>query len=146
MRPWRNGWADSIKNMTTVRTWKEKFLGLVTYRGHEGQWSYTLHRLTGIGVFVFLLTHILDTAALMAGPEAYNRVMSVFRYPVFRVGEVFLFGAVLYHSLNGVRVAVVDLTVKGTLWQKKLFWGEVVLFVLLMVPTTYIMLAPVFFK
>ena len=128
-----------------IRSVGEKLGGLLTYRGGEGQWSYTLHRLTGIGVFVFLLAHIVDTAFIMIGPEAYNGMVNLYRHPFFRTGEVALFGAVLFHSLNGVRVAIVDLTVNGTLWQKKLFWGEVILFVLLMIPSVYIMMKPVWF-
>ena len=65
----------------------------ITYRGGEGQWSWLLHRITGIGVFLFLLTHILDTAMIGWGPRAYNDVMAVFRPPLFRVGEVVLAGA-----------------------------------------------------
>ncbi len=123
-----------------------KIIGLLTYQGGVGQWSYTLHRLTGIGVFIFLLAHIVDTAFIMIGQEAYNAMVNLYRHPAFRVSEVFLFGALIFHSLNGVRVAIVDLTVKGTLWHKQMFWGVVVLFILIMVPSTYIMLHPIFSK
>ena len=40
-------------------------------------WSWLLHRVTGVGVLIFLLIHILDTAFLMLGPELYNRVMAL---------------------------------------------------------------------
>ena len=45
------------------------------YRGGQGMWSWLLHRVTGMGIFLFLLVHILDTAFLILGPEPYNRVM-----------------------------------------------------------------------
>ncbi|HEY0474654.1 MAG TPA: succinate dehydrogenase, cytochrome b556 subunit, partial [Kribbella sp.] len=32
------------------------------YRGHEGMWSWVAHRITGVGIFFFLLVHVLDTA------------------------------------------------------------------------------------
>ncbi|MEY5017464.1 MAG: succinate dehydrogenase, cytochrome b556 subunit, partial [Actinomycetota bacterium] len=32
------------------------------YRGHEGMWSWVLHRITGIAIYFFLLVHVLDTA------------------------------------------------------------------------------------
>ncbi|MCL5005257.1 MAG: hypothetical protein M1404_01880, partial [Acidobacteria bacterium] len=38
-----------------------------TYRGHEGQWAWLFHRITGIGVFLFLLAHIVDTAMIGGG-------------------------------------------------------------------------------
>lgn len=118
----------------------------LTYQGGEGMWSYVLHRVTGVGVFLFLLAHIADTAVIMVGPEAYNHVVSLFRHPVFRLGEVVLFGALVFHSLNGVRVAIVDLTVKGTVWQKQMFWAVMVLFFVIMIPSTYVMVSPIFLK
>jgi len=105
-----------------------------------------LHRLTGVGVFIFLLAHIVDTAFIMLGPEAYNSMVNLYRHPVFRVSEVVLFGALIYHALNGVRVAIVDLTVRGTLWQRQMFWMVVVLFLAIMIPSAYLMLSPVFLK
>ena len=31
-------------------------------------WSWLLHRVTGVGIFLFLLVHILDTSFLLLGP------------------------------------------------------------------------------
>ena len=47
------------------------------YRGGVGQWSWVLHRLTGIGVLLFLFFHILDTALILVGPELYNRIIAI---------------------------------------------------------------------
>jgi succinate dehydrogenase cytochrome b subunit len=113
----------------------------ITYRGGEGQWSWLLHRITGIGIFLFLLTHILDTAMIGWGPTAYNDVMAVFRHPLFRIGEVVLAGAVLYHALNGVRIIIIDFWPESTLVQKKLFYAVVVAFLLIFVPAAIYMLA-----
>ena len=33
-----------------------------TYRGREGQIAWMLHRVTGVGIFLFLALHILDLA------------------------------------------------------------------------------------
>ena len=32
------------------------------YRGAIGQWSWVLHRLTGVGVVLFLALHVIDTS------------------------------------------------------------------------------------
>ncbi|MCA9913416.1 MAG: hypothetical protein KC496_08700, partial [Anaerolineae bacterium] len=32
------------------------------YRGAIGQWSWILHRLTGLGVVFFLVLHVIDTS------------------------------------------------------------------------------------
>ncbi|MDN6373629.1 MAG: succinate dehydrogenase, cytochrome b556 subunit, partial [Brevibacterium aurantiacum] len=42
------------------------------YRGNEGMWSWVAHRVTGVGIFFFLLVHVLDTALLPVSPAANN--------------------------------------------------------------------------
>jgi succinate dehydrogenase / fumarate reductase, cytochrome b subunit len=112
----------------------------LTYRGRGGQWSWLLHRLTGLGVLVFLLAHIVDTAMIGWGPGAYNEAMSLYRRPVFRVGEVLLAGAVLYHALNGVRIFIIDFWPETTTFHKKLVYGVVVLFAAIYIPSAIYML------
>ena len=115
------------------------------YRGGVGQWSWAFHRLTGIGVLAFLCLHILDTFLILLGPEHYNWIMSIYRNPVFRVSEIFLFAAVLYHALNGVRIILIDFWDGLTRYHRQLFYVEMTLFVVSMIPVTYLMLKPVFF-
>ncbi len=113
----------------------------VTNRGHEGLWSWLLHRITGIGVFLFLLAHIVDTAMIGWGPKINNETMANYRHPLFRVGEVILAGAVLYHALNGVRIIIIDFWPESTLAQKKLFYAVIVVFALIFVPAAIYMMA-----
>jgi succinate dehydrogenase / fumarate reductase cytochrome b subunit len=40
-----------------------------------------------LGVLVFLLAHIVDTALLGWGPDVFNRVMAVYRHPFYRLSE-----------------------------------------------------------
>lgn len=112
----------------------------ITYRGKTGQWSWLLHRVTGLGVMVFLLAHIVDTAMIGWGPDAYNAAMSLYRRPVFRVGEVLLAGAVLYHALNGVRIFIIDFWPETTTIHKTLVYAVTALFVAIYVPCAIYML------
>jgi succinate dehydrogenase / fumarate reductase, cytochrome b subunit len=116
------------------------------YRGGSGHWSYIFHRLTGIGVLVFLLIHILDTALIVLGPELYNKAIALYRHPVFRVSEIGLFAAVLYHALNGVRIILVDFWPNGTRHHRRMFWIEMALFVLIMVPVSAVMVRDMLFS
>src|SRR5207245_5437633 len=81
-----------------------KPLEYLTYRGREGQWAWMLHRLTGLGVLLFLLIHIADIALIGWGPKVFDSLLVIYRAPVFRVGEVLLAGAVFYHVLNVIRI------------------------------------------
>ena len=114
------------------------------YRGQTGQWAQLLHRITGLGVVLFLLLHVIDTSLLGWGPAVYDYVVQIYHHPVSRVIEVLLAGAVIYHAVNGIRVTVIDFWDKGSLYQERLFWGAVVIILVLWVPAGIVMLAPFF--
>ena len=112
------------------------------YRGGSGQWSFVLHRVTGLGILLFLCIHILDTALIVLGPELYNKVIRLYHLPVFRVSEVGLFAAVLYHALNGVRITLMDIWLDLTRFHELLFRIQTAGFVLFMIPVAWLMLRP----
>jgi len=111
------------------------------YKGAGGMLSWIGRRLAGLGVVVFLLFHIADTALLLWGPDAYNTVVKIYQSPLFRLGEVGLVGAVIYHGLSGLHIVVLDLWDAAHRYQKQLMLAEYALFALLFVPAAYVMLA-----
>ncbi len=112
------------------------------YRGGIGQWSWLLHRVTGVGVLAFLCLHILDTALIVLGPEHYNHIIQLYRLPFFRVMEVLLFASLLFHALNGVRIILMDFWVDLTSVHETLFRIQMVCFTVIMIPVAWIMLRP----
>jgi len=102
------------------------------YRGREGMWSWVLHRITGVAIFFFLLVHVLDTSLVRLSPEAYNAVIGAYKTPIMGLGEIALVGAIGFHALNGLRIILVDFWSVGTRYQKQMFWGVIVLWVILM--------------
>ena len=109
------------------------------YQGGVGQWSWLLHRVTGVAVLLFLFIHILDTALILVGPLWYNRILEIYRLPLFGVMEIGLFAAVLYHALNGFRIVLIDFWPATTLHHKRIFFWLMVLFLLVFLPVTFIM-------
>jgi succinate dehydrogenase / fumarate reductase cytochrome b subunit len=112
----------------------------LTYRGREGHWSWILHRVTGVGVFLFLMVHIVDTAFIGWGPELYNKTMALYRLPLFRVGEVVLAGMVFYHALNGIRIIIIDFWPQATVVHRKLVYAVIAVFAVIYIPTAIYML------
>lgn len=92
------------------------------YRGKVGMWSWVLHRITGVAIFFFLLVHVLDTALVRLSPEAYNAVINTYKTPLIGVAELGLVAAILYHSMNGVRIVLIDFWRKGVKYQNIMFW------------------------
>ncbi len=109
------------------------------YKGGIGQWSWVLHRVTGVGVLLFLFVHILDTALIMLGPVWYDKILAIYRMPLFGLMEIGLFAAVLYHSLNGFRIIVIDFWPATTVYYKQMFVAQMVLFFLVFLPVGWIM-------
>jgi succinate dehydrogenase / fumarate reductase cytochrome b subunit len=118
---------------------------MLSYRGREGYWAWLLHRVSGVAIVLFLFLHVLDTALIGFGPEAYETFVALYRAPTFRVLEVALAGAVLYHGINGIRVIVIDFVQNATRIQKQMWYVVWASFLVLFVPTAFIMLRPVFF-
>ncbi len=110
------------------------------YRGGGGMWSWVAHRITGVLIFFFLFSHVLDTALVRVSPDSYDAVLDTYRNPLVNVMEVGLVAAVLFHALNGLRVTLVDLWQKGPRYQRQMLVTELVVFGLLMVPTAFFML------
>lgn len=103
------------------------------YRGHEGMWSWVLHRITGVGMYFFLLVHILDTATVRIDPELYNVVMEAYKTPIMGLGEAGLVAAIVFHAFNGLRIILVDMTRWAVRHQRALFYGVLVLWTVVMV-------------
>ena len=110
------------------------------YKGREGQWSWVLHRVTGVVIILFLFAHVLDTALVGWGPDAYNRVVNVYKNPIVGVMELGLVAAVLFHALNGLRIMAIDFWPKLVEWNKRLIYGTVSLYVAAMIPISVVML------
>jgi len=124
-----------------MKAFLKEVYDVIRYRGGGGHWSYVAHRVTGVGVLLFLAIHILDTALIGFGPEVFNKMMALYRHPLFRLSEIGLFGSVLFHALNGVRIVVVDFVPGATRHHRVLARVTWVSFFVLMVPVTIIMLS-----
>jgi succinate dehydrogenase / fumarate reductase cytochrome b subunit len=109
------------------------------YKGSPGQWSWIAHRITGVAVILFLFAHVIDTAVVGWGPEAYERVTAVYHNWVVRVLELGLVAAVLYHAINGIKIMIIDFWPSTTRHYRAMSIASTALFVASMIPITLIM-------
>ena len=99
--------ADNIT--TTIR-------GYFKYPG-RGHYAFLMHRISGLATFVFLVLHIVTTSAVFLAPSWYTELIRIFRNPIVMVGEIIMAFFVVYHGVNGFRIAYNDLF-HNELWAK----------------------------
>jgi succinate dehydrogenase / fumarate reductase cytochrome b subunit len=117
----------------------------VTYRGREGQIAWLLHRVTGVGVFLFLALHIVDIFLMSFGPDIFDSLLFIYHKFFFKLTIVFgLYPAVLYHALNGIRVVSIDFWPGMGRRQAMLWRVQMVIFTLAYIPSAIAMLIKMF--
>ncbi len=73
------------------------------------RWAFILHRLTGIFLAVYLLAHIFVTSRVAQGQDAWEAIMSsIESNPLGVVGEWILWGVIVFHGLNGIRLILAE--------------------------------------
>ena len=111
------------------------------YRGKSGQWAFIGHRVSGFLVFFFLLLHIVDVS-MANNPRLYNEVHAVYGNVLLRAFEVGLLFALLFHSLNGLRVVIIDFFPGAVSRERALLAGVVALTLAAGIPGAVVILWP----
>ncbi len=70
-----------------------------------GYWAFVLHRLTGLGLVAYLLLHLWMLRLLARGPEAWDAFIRTAKSPLFLVLDGLLLLGLVYHGINGLRLA-----------------------------------------
>jgi len=96
-----------------------------------GTWAFALNRLTGLALMLYLLLHLGVLTLLALGEAQWDAFIALASSPLFLALDVVLIFGILYHGLNGIRVALVGMGI-AVGWQKTLFWGLMALGALLL--------------
>ncbi len=102
-------------------------MGWFEFRRHgHGARALALHRLTGLVIVLYLYLHLAVLSMLLIGRSAWSSFLSLVTSKSFLALEVVLIGAVLFHGLNGIRVAFVGSGI-GVTRERALFWAGTLL-------------------
>ncbi|GCE48330.1 succinate dehydrogenase subunit C [Thermosporothrix hazakensis] len=112
------------------------------YKGPSGMWSWLLHRVSGLGLLLFLFIHVVDISLLSFGPNVYNEGIELFDNIIVRFLSLALIVAVFYHSFNGIRIVLVDFWRRGVKLQQPMFIAALVLTIIAFIPFAYFVLRP----
>ncbi len=107
------------------------------YRGREGQWAFLLHRLSGLAILTYLLIHVISISLFVFGEDPYMAVHRLYDFWGFRIALIFVTAGVVYHSLNGLRLIVMDFTGTGVAYQRQMWYGVLGLSVVAMAGVAY---------
>ncbi len=113
------------------------------YRGAIGQWSWVLHRISGLGVVLFLTLHVIDTSWAVFYPGLYEEAIAAYQSPLFTLGEFALIACVVYHAYNGLRIVVFDFNPRWWKHQQRAAYGVLGLTAITLVPVFALMIAEV---
>jgi succinate dehydrogenase / fumarate reductase cytochrome b subunit len=128
-----------------------RFVEGLRYGGGIGQWSWLVHRVTGLGIAFFLVVHIIDTFLVVAYPAEYDFTVAIYGgtfagtyyWPLrwaFRLSELALIACVVFHAVNGVRIVLFDFWPRGAHYQRQLFWAVMIAFFGIMLPVSVVVL------
>ncbi len=94
--------------------------------------SWLLRRISGLALVLYLFMHIWVIGSANSGQAAFNARIASVSTPIFKLFEVALLAAVVYHALDGIRLLLIhyfDLTEQ----RKNLFWAVFILSAILTV-------------
>lgn len=110
------------------------------YNGDVGQYAWILHRASGVGLVFFLLVHVIDIMLVGLGSDVYDHTVGFYANWFIIPMEIMLVGAVIYHTLNGLRVMAVNFTSTGPVREAKAFWWVLIATVILTIPSGIVIL------
>jgi succinate dehydrogenase / fumarate reductase cytochrome b subunit len=88
------------------------------YKGQGPYLTFILHRIGGLGMGIFVTTHIL---ASFLGGDIGSFLNTVYENWAF---QIFIFFCALFHAINGLRITILDLFPKLIEHHREAIWIE----------------------
>ena len=84
--------------------------------------SFFLRRLTGVALVIYLFIHMWVIGAATQSPEVFNARLNLVQTPLFKLAEILLLAAVVYHAFDGIRLLLVHYF-NVTSYRRSLFYA-----------------------
>jgi succinate dehydrogenase / fumarate reductase, cytochrome b subunit len=106
---------------------KVSFFQGLKYQGGGPMLAWILHRLTGLGILIFVGVHVLASFFMQQlGTGLGTSVNILYESWEFQVVVIF---CVLFHAINGLRIAILDIWPQLLPFQREALWLEWVIFI-----------------
>jgi succinate dehydrogenase / fumarate reductase cytochrome b subunit len=104
-----------------------RFFQGLKYQGKGPMLAWILHRLTGLGILVFVGVHVLASFFMQQiGTGLGTSINILYESWQFQIVVIF---CVLFHAMNGLRIAVLDIWPKLIPFQREAIWVEWAFFI-----------------
>ena len=119
-----------------------KRIGLrgLTYRGGGPMLAWLLHRISGIGMILFVGTHVVASFFMHVATTGSN--WPIFINTIYEnwIFQIFIFFCVIYHTINGFRIIILDTWPQFLKFQREAIWLQWMIFIPVYGLTIYIMI------
>jgi len=97
------------------------------YKGGGPMLVWVLHRISGIGIALFVGLHILASFSnQLFGWDLADSINTIYMSPYF---QIVVFFCALFHAINGLRITILDLWPKLIEHQQEAIWVEWAVFI-----------------
>ena len=97
------------------------------YKGGGPMLVWVLHRISGIGIALFVGLHILASFSnQLFGWDLADSINTLYMSPYF---QIVVFFCALFHAINGLRITLLDLWPKLIEHQREAIWVEWAVFI-----------------
>lgn len=79
-----------------------------THRSHPLWFAYALHRLSGLGLAVFLPAHFYILSKALTQPETLDRFLHLAENPMVKIAEFGLVFGLAVHMFGGLRLMAME--------------------------------------
>lgn len=94
--------------------------------------SFVLRRVSGVALVLYLGMHMWVIGSALSGPEVFDARLAAVQTPIFKLLEIALLAAVVYHAFDGIRLLIVHYF-KVTEYRKSMFYAVFVISALLVI-------------
>jgi len=102
------------------------FQGL-KYQGGGPMLAWMLHRITGIAILVFVGLHVVSSFFMQqTGSDTATFINTIYEHWTFQIFVAFF---VLFHALNGFRIAILDIWPKFLVYERETLWLQWFIFI-----------------
>ncbi len=84
--------------------------------------SWLLRRISGLALVFYLFMHLWVIGSANSGAEVFDARLNAVQTPLFKLFEIALLAAVVYHAFDGIRLLIVHYF-NVTEYRKSLFYA-----------------------